>query len=87
MGSHGFAGDRTFHFARPVGNLDADFRILAKALDEALGTLAGTEDVDALDQNRQLDQPGIAQPPSNQRDGEDEQADGGGISPQQVIRP
>ena len=85
--SHGLAGYRTFHLARPAGDLDADFRILAQAGHHALRALAGTEDVNALDQNRQLDQPGEAEPPSEQGEGENDQADRGRTAPQQVIRP
>src|ERR1700694_4790125 len=85
--SHGLAGYRTFHLARPAGDLDADFRILAQAQDHALRALAGAENVDALDQNWQLDQPGEAEPPSEQGDSEDEQADRRRTAPQQVNRP
>src|SRR6266852_2564051 len=49
------AGYRAFHLACPTGNLNADFRVLAQALHHALRALAGTEDVDAFDQNGQLD--------------------------------
>ena len=73
--SHGLAGYRAFHLARPAGDLDADFRILAQAQHHALRALARTEDVDALDQNWQLDEPGEAEPPSEQGEGENDQAD------------
>ena len=74
VSGNGFAGHRAFHLARPTGDLDADFGILAQALHQALRALAGAEDIDAFDQDGQLDQPGKAEPPSEQRDGEDQQA-------------
>src|SRR4029077_12202845 len=85
--SHGLEGYRTFHLARPAGDLDADIRILAQAEHHALRALAGAEDVDALDQNRQLDQPSEAEPPSEQTEGENDQADRGRTASQQVRRP
>ncbi len=71
---HGVAGYGAFHLARPTGDLDADFRILAQALHQSLRALAGTQDVDALDQNGQLDEPGKTEPPSEKGEGQDEQA-------------
>ena len=84
--SHGVTGHRAFHLARPTGDLDAEFGILAQALHHALRSLAGTQDVNALDQNRQLDQPSEADPPSEQSHGENDQADRRRTAPQQVIR-
>ena len=57
VGRDGLAGDRAFHLARPTDDLNADFRILAQAQHQALGALAGSEHVDPLDQDGQLDQP------------------------------
>ena len=74
---HRVAGHRAFHLARPTGDLDADFGILPQALHHALRALAGAEDIDPLDQNGQLDQPGKADPPSEQRDRKDDQPDRG----------
>src|SRR5712692_3869743 len=85
--SHGVAGYRAFHFAGPTGDLDADFRVLAQALHHALRALAGTEDVNALDQNWQLDEPCETEPPSEQSDGEDDQADRRRTASQEVTRP
>ena len=62
--SHRLARHRAFQLARPAGDLDADFRILPQALHQALRALAGAENIDALDQNGQLDQPGKTDPPS-----------------------
>jgi hypothetical protein len=71
---HGIAGYSAFQFARPTGDLDAEFRILTEALDHALCALAGTQDVDALDENGQLDEPGKTEPPPEKGEGQDEQA-------------
>ena len=60
----GFVFDCTFHLAGPTGDLDADFRTLAQALYHPLGALAVAEDIDAFDQDRQLDQPGKTNPPT-----------------------
>src|SRR5208283_2682826 len=84
---HRVSGHRTFHLAGPTGDLDADFRILAQALHHALGAVAGAENIDALDQNWQLDEPGETDPPSEQGDGEDDQTYRRRTASQQVIRP
>jgi hypothetical protein len=56
-------------------------------LHHTLGALAGTEDIDTLHQNGQLDQPSEDEPPTDQSDCEDEQADRRRTAPQQVIGP
>jgi hypothetical protein len=75
VSGHGLAGDRAFHFAGPTGDLDADLWILPQAKNHALRPLSCAEDVDALDKNGQLHEPSESQPPTEESDGEDDEAD------------
>ncbi len=87
VGGHRVAGNRAFHFARPTDDLDADFGILAQSLHQLLRAFTGAQDVDALDQNRELDQPGKTKAPSEESNGEGKQANRRRTAPRQNLRP
>ncbi len=82
---HGFAGDRTFEFARPTDDLHSNLRILAQALHRVAGRARRPDHVNAFHQDRQLDQPAVAEPPSEKSQGHDEQAERRGTAAQQEI--